>query len=104
MAGPTQNFTPGNRDSAASAIRCAEECQKVDLPSLSSQVSNFNVLSCLIGRVASQTSIFTLTAKTFLAYPSLIDLAMSRAELPSGYSRTAPSGNVIFIIFYFCPP
>jgi hypothetical protein len=35
---------------------------------------------------------------TFLARPSLIDLAISREFVPSGYSRTAPSGNVILIM------
>src|SRR5687767_9461483 len=98
MAGPTQNFTPGYNHSTASAIRCADECQKVALALWSSQVSSFKETSSCIGRVASQTSPLTLAAKTFLARPSEMDFATSKAELPSGNSFTAPSGNVILII------
>jgi hypothetical protein len=50
------------------------------------------------GREESHTSPFTLAAITFLASPSLIDRAISWELVPSGYSRTAPSGNVIFIM------
>src|ERR1700733_540015 len=98
MAGPTQNFAPGKRDSTASAIRWAEECQKVDFPSVSVQVSSFSVASVLMGRVASHTCPFTLAANTFLANPSLMDLATSNAVTPFSYSLMAPSGKVILII------
>src|ERR1700733_15515917 len=98
MAGPTQNFAPGNSDSIASAIRWAEECQKVDLPSVSVQVRTFRVASMVMGRVASHTCPLTLAANTFLANPSLMDLAMSNAVTPLSYSLTAPSGKVILII------
>jgi hypothetical protein len=47
--------------------------------------------------VASHTDPLISAAKTFLAKPSDMDLAISSAELPLGYWRTAPSGNVIFI-------
>src|SRR5437899_2023439 len=83
--------------SIASAMRCAEECQKVDLPLLSSQVSNFSFTSFSIGLVASQTCPLISAAKTLRANPSEIDLATSNAVLPFGASRTAPSGSVIFI-------
>ena len=99
MAGPTQNLAPGYLASMASAIKWAEECQKVDLPSLSSQVSSFSDTSVVMARVASQTCPFTLAASTFLANPSLMDLAISSAETPLSYWRIAPSGNVTLIIF-----
>ena len=51
-----------------------------------------------MGRVASHTSPFTFAANTFRANPSLIDFAISNAELPAAYSLMAPSGKVIFII------
>jgi hypothetical protein len=56
-----------------------------------------------MGLVASQTSPFTFAAITFLASPSLIDFAISSELIPSGYSRTAPSGNVIFIMLFPIP-
>src|ERR1700748_2450260 len=98
MAGPTQNLTPGKMDSTASAIRWAVECQKVDLPPGSFQVSRLTDASLRMGRVASHISPLTFEAITFLASPSLIDFAISRELIPSGYSLTAPSGNVIFIM------
>ena len=97
-AGPTQNLTPGYNASTASAIKCAEECQKVFFPASSSQVNNCKVASVRIGLVLSQTSPFTDAAKTFLASPSLMDLAIPSAEIPASYCLTAPSGNFIFII------
>src|SRR5437868_6105675 len=84
--------------STASAIKCAEECQKVDLPSASFHVSSLSEASFLIGLVASQVSPFTFAAITFLARPSLIDFAISNAVTPSSYCLTAPSGNVILIM------
>src|SRR3979409_122063 len=81
-------------------MRGADECQKVLLPSASSQVSNFNVASSLIGRLASQTCPFTFALKTFLANPSEIDFAISIAAVPSLYWRTDPSGKLILIILY----
>src|SRR5690606_16939064 len=95
---PTQNFTPGYKDSIASASKCAEECQKVFFPSLSSQVSSLRVASLTIGRVASHTFPLTCAASTLRARPSLIDFAISSELVPAGYSLTDPSGNVIFII------
>src|SRR5687768_7493837 len=82
----------------ASAIKWADECQKVDLPAKSFHVSNCKVESFLMGLEASQTSPLILAASTFLASPSLIDLATSNAVIPSSYFLTAPSGNVMFII------
>jgi hypothetical protein len=52
-----------------------------------------------MGLEASTTSLFTLAANTFLAKPSLMDFAMSIAEIPCWYSLTVPSGNVILIMF-----
>ena len=65
-----------------SANKCAEECQKVFLPSASSQVNNFKAASLLIGRVASHTSPSIEAANTFFAKPSLIDLAIPNAVIP----------------------
>src|SRR6185436_11727378 len=96
--GPTQNFTPGNKDSTASAIKCADECQNVLLPSASFHVNNFIDASSLMGLVASLTCPFILAARTFLARPSEIDLAISNAVVPFSYCRTAPSGNVMLIM------
>jgi hypothetical protein len=39
-----------------------------------------------------------VAANTFLANPSLMDLAISNAVTPLSYSLTAPSGKVILII------
>ena len=75
----------------------------VFLPSLSFHVKSCKLESELMGRVASQTSPFTLAERTFLASPSLIDCAICNAEVPFSYSRTAPSGRVIFIINCFGP-
>ena len=57
--------------------------------------------SFFIGRVASQTSLFTSAANTLRASPSLICFAISSAEEPCSYCLTAPSGKVIFIIDRF---
>src|SRR6186713_1872794 len=84
--------------SSASAIRCAELCQKAYLPPSSFHVSNCNEASVVIGRVASQISPLTLAASTLRANPSLMDLAMSIEVVPSAYSLTEPSGSVIFIM------
>src|SRR3954466_6622278 len=101
MGGPIPNFVPGKSASSASAIRCAEECHNVDLPSASFIVSSTSFASSLIGRVASHTSPFTLAASTFLAKPSEMDCAICSAVVPFAYSRTEPSGRVILIIFFF---
>src|SRR6478672_3762138 len=98
MGGPTQNLTPGKDASIASAITCAEECQKVDFALSSSQVRNFTAASFFIGLVRSHTSPLTSAAIIFLASPSLIFFAMSNAVDPSSYCLTAPSGKVIFIV------
>src|SRR6185312_9013838 len=98
MGGPTQNFTPGKVPSTASAIKCAEECQKVDFAFSSSQVRNLTVESFFIGRERSQTSPLTSAARIFFASPSLIFFAISKAVEPCSYCLTAPSGKVIFII------
>ena len=97
-AGPTQNLTPGYNASTASAIKCADECQKVFFPASSSQVNNCKEASEVMGLVLSQTSPFTEAANTFLASPSLIDFAIPSAEMPASYCLTAPSGNFILII------
>src|SRR5664280_842647 len=98
MGGPTQNFTPGKLSSTASAIKCADECQKVDLAFSSSQVRNLTVESFFIGLERSHTSPLTSAARIFLAKPSLIFFAMSKPVDPCSYCLTAPSGKVIFII------
>src|SRR5690606_16827680 len=95
---PTQNFTPGNIDSTASAIRCADECQKDVIPPVSAHVSSLSDASSLIGRVASHTSRLISAASTFLANPSEIDFAMVSAVAPFSYCLVAPSGNLILII------
>src|SRR5664279_1376103 len=97
MGGPTQNFTPGKVSSTASAIKCADECQKVDLAFSSSQVRNLTVESFFIGLERSQTSPLISAARIFLAKPSLIFFAMSKAVYPCSYCFTAPSRKVIFI-------
>src|SRR5690606_36827187 len=101
MAGPIPNLIPGYSASNASAIKWAEECQNVDLPSLSFQVSRRTVASCSIGRDASQTSPFTSAASTFRAKPSEMDCATSIADVPEAYCRTEPSGRVMFIIYKY---
>jgi hypothetical protein len=68
---------------------------------LSSQVINFKVASDGIALERSQTSPFTSAANTLRAKPSLIDFAMSNADEPDSYERTAPSGNVMFILCIF---
>ena len=104
MEGPMPNFTPGYRASNASAIKWAEECQKVLLASGSFQVSSCKLESSIIGRLASQTWPLTLAARTFRAKPSLILSAISNPVLPCAYSFTEPSGRVILIccdMWYF---
>ena len=97
-------FVPGKRFCTASAIICAEECQKASFPSASSNLYNFISASEFIGRVASHVSPLTPTATTYFANLLLILSAISKPVIPSLYSFFAPSGNVIFIIFfkYFC--
>jgi hypothetical protein len=52
-----------------------------------------------MGLVASHTLPLTEAARIFLASPSEIERAISMALVPGAYSLTAPSGNVILIIF-----
>jgi hypothetical protein len=52
--------------------------------------------------VASHTWPFTCAASTFLANPSLMDLAISNAVTPFAYSLIDPSGKVILIISIAC--
>ena len=82
MAGPTQNFTPGNVASTASANKCAVECQKVDFPSASSQVMSFNAASLLMEVEASLTTPSIEAAMTFFAKPSEIPLATAMGVMP----------------------
>jgi hypothetical protein len=64
----------------------AVECQNVDLPfRIDSSLNKFIAASSLIGRVASMVFPFTLAAMIFLAKPSLIDFAISKAVTPSSY-------------------
>src|SRR5689334_15536838 len=87
-------------------MRCADECQNVALPSLSSHVRRLSVESELIGRVRSHTCPLIRAASTLRARPSLIDFAISIAVTPSLYSLVFPSGKVILIIrecFFFLP-
>ena len=50
----------------------------------------------------SQTSPFTLAAKTLRANPSLIDLAISKDVTPGSNCLIAPSGKVTLIIDKNC--
>ena len=95
---------PGNIDCTASAIRCAEECQKVVFPSVSSQVSNLTVASCWIGLERSQTSPFTEAASTFPGQPLADGFGNVHRRNPFAYSLIPPSGNVILIMIIplFC--
>ncbi|MPM44473.1 hypothetical protein SDC9_91151 [bioreactor metagenome] len=54
--------------------------------------------SSLMGRVRSHVSPFTLAARTSWASRELILSAICNPVIPSSYSRTELSGNVIFII------
>src|SRR5690606_233493 len=101
MAGPIPNLIPGYSASSASAIRWADECQKVALPSASFQVNRRTLESFSMGREASHTSPFTSAARTFRAKPSEMDFAISNAVVPSAYWRTEPSGRVILIIYNY---
>src|SRR3954467_12744483 len=93
------NLVPGYNASSASAIKWADECQKVDLPLTSFQVNNLTCASFSIARLASQTSPSTSAANTFLAKPSEIDSAICIEVVPCSYARTEPSGSVILIIY-----
>jgi hypothetical protein len=69
----------GASASMASASKCAEECQKVCLPSLSSHLWNVMAASESIGRLKSRTSPLTEAASTTRARPSLMLFATSKA-------------------------
>src|SRR5690606_2967315 len=101
MAGPIPNLMPGYNASSASAIKWADECQNVDLPSLSFHVSRRTVASPSMGRDASQISPFTSAANTLRAKPSEMDWAISIADVPCAYCRTEPSGRVMFITYKY---
>ena len=86
-----------------SAYRLAaaiKKTQKRAIPSSSSHFKSFTVASSLIGRLKSQTSPFTLAARTSCAKRELMLSAICIAVVPFAYSLTELSGNVIFIIFY----
>src|SRR5690554_5693571 len=101
MDGPIANFTPGYNASIASAIKCADECYIVDLPSVSFQVNNCNAVFAGNSRIESHTSPLTFAAKTFLANPSEMLFATSKEVVPFGYSLTEPSGSVTCIIVLY---
>ncbi len=79
-------------------MRWAEECHMVAFPSSSVQVRSCSVASPWMGRVASTTCPLTLADRTFLARPSLMLPAISRAVVPFSYCFTFPSGKVILIM------
>src|SRR5688572_24537428 len=54
--------------------------------------------SVVKGLDTSHTSPLILATNIFFASPSAIDLAISIDVIPSWYSLTAPSGNLILII------
>src|SRR5450759_4680699 len=89
---------PGYKNSMASDIRWAEECQNECFASASSHLWSFSVASLLIGLMRSHISPFTVAAYTSLANLGLICSATSRLLIPLLYSLADPSGKVIFII------
>ena len=96
---------PGYSDSSASAIRWAELCHSVDMPSSSRDVRSLRVESPVKGLVGSHTSPLTSAASTLRASPSLMEVATSKEVVPSETSLTVPSGKVIAIMGQlFRPP
>src|SRR5690606_9133193 len=78
------------------------ECQKAFLPCGSFHVYNVRVPSPSKGVAVSTTVSPNLAEITFRANPSLMLLAISMGVVPSGTCFTAPSGNVILIIYAPC--
>ena len=73
-------------------------CLTASFPSCESNVHMLNSTSSLTIVLRSQTFPFIIPQKAFLARPSLIDLAMSKTDIPASNSLTDPSFKVTLII------
>ena len=73
---------------------------KSNFPSSSFHVCSCNEESSSIGRFAFHISLFTLAERTFLANPSEISIAISKAEASFFTFFTFPSDGYLSIIIY----
>ena len=92
------NCVPGKSSCTASAMRWAEVCQKVCLPSGSSHVRMLIFASFSMGRLRSSTSSSTFTAKAAFASCGDMPVAISSPVTPALYCFFEPSGKLSSII------
>ena len=98
MTGPIVTCVPGNRACTACANMCAASWRISSSASGSFIVTISTDASPSNGRVRSRSSPLTRAAIAFLASELEMLCATSKGLAPVSYSRTEPSGRVIFIM------